>query len=83
MRRFPATQRAIAAEVGRARLEGGYKSARALSLAMGLPHNFIWLIETNRSDASGSVIYAICKKVGLRAATFWARVERRLTAAAR
>lgn len=78
MRRFPVTLRAIAAEVRRARLDAGYTSAKSLSEAMKLSHNFIWLIETGRSDASGSVLYAICKKVGLRPATFWTRVERRL-----
>jgi hypothetical protein len=45
---------------------------------MGESHNYIWLIETLRADASGAEIYAICLKVKLRPATFWARVEQRL-----
>jgi hypothetical protein len=78
MRRYPRTQRAIAAELKHARVEAGYASARSLSLAMGEAHNYIWLLEKVHADPSGAQIYAVCQKLKLRPSTFWARVERRL-----
>ena len=78
MRRYPRTQRAIAAELKQARIRGGYASARSMSLAMGEAHNFMWLMEASTADPSGAQIYAVCKFLKLRPATFWARVERRL-----
>jgi hypothetical protein len=78
MRRYPKTQRAIAAELKHARLEAGYPSARSLSLAMGEAHNFVWLMEAPTADPGGAQIYVVCKFLNLRPATFWARVERRL-----
>ena len=79
MRRYPRTQRAIAAELKHARVEAGYASARSLSLAMGEDHNFVWLLE-NQAEPGAGRIYAVCKFLKVRPSTFWARVERRLKA---